>query len=44
MMYRIRLGCAAYARMSIIPLLGGVGVGSQARRMMYREGGEHIDV
>ncbi len=22
-MYRIRLGCAAYARLNIIPLLGG---------------------
>jgi hypothetical protein len=29
-MYRIRLGCAAYARMNIAP--------GQARRMMYIEG------
>ena len=39
-MYRIRLGCAAYAQMNIIlrqttVCLGGVGVGSQARRMRY---------
>ena len=30
-MYRIRLGCAVYAQMNIIPLARGY----QARRMMY---------
>ena len=40
-MYRIRLGCAAYAQMTITPLLGGAGVGYQARRMMYR-GGNYV--
>ena len=33
-MYRIRLGCAAYARMNIAP--------DQARRMMYI--GEHFQI
>ncbi len=42
-MYRIRLGCAVYVRMTIIPrqttvCLGGNRGGSQARRMMYRGG------
>ena len=39
-MYRIRLGCAVYARMNSIPVRPlsawkGEGVGYQARRMMY---------